>query len=275
MLQSSAYRTNRCPRRASSSSSSLSTMFESNGESGPPCGTPSSVLTFTPSGITTLALSIRPIRAREPLVVEPLCKPPHQALMMNSIEEFLQIQVHHPVVCPSLRSSVPPQSPSGSSGLDETRGSIHGTLAHTPVQVPAVPPPVPFDRPRSESPARAVRLPLSVSTRAGYLRDGSSHPARKRAAPAIALAGARALTQCSAGPARALLDSPPLSRTPLRDVRLPLPSSQVRLSSACSSSSAPSAVAMWIGPYLVCPRLRVAADFRRSRSSASVVVPLP
>ena len=40
----------------SSPSSSSSTMLLSNGESGPPCGTPSSVLTTTPSGITTLRL---------------------------------------------------------------------------------------------------------------------------------------------------------------------------------------------------------------------------
>jgi hypothetical protein len=36
-------------------------MFDSSGLSGPPCGTPSSVLTTTPSGITTFAFSIFPI----------------------------------------------------------------------------------------------------------------------------------------------------------------------------------------------------------------------
>jgi hypothetical protein len=42
MLQSSAYRTKRCLRRSSSRSSSSSTMFDRCGESGPPCGVPSS-----------------------------------------------------------------------------------------------------------------------------------------------------------------------------------------------------------------------------------------
>src|SRR5882672_313915 len=41
MLQSSAYRTNRCPRRSNSRSSSSSTRLLSSGESGPPCGVPS------------------------------------------------------------------------------------------------------------------------------------------------------------------------------------------------------------------------------------------
>src|ERR1035437_9883813 len=36
-------------------------MLDSNGDSGEPCGTPCSVLNTTPSGSTTLALSIRPI----------------------------------------------------------------------------------------------------------------------------------------------------------------------------------------------------------------------
>src|SRR5450432_509837 len=36
-------------------------MLLSRGESGPPCGTPSSVLVTTPSGITTFALSIKPM----------------------------------------------------------------------------------------------------------------------------------------------------------------------------------------------------------------------
>src|ERR1041384_6876564 len=40
-LQSSAYRQNLCPRLSSSLSSSSSRMFDSNGDSGPPCGVPS------------------------------------------------------------------------------------------------------------------------------------------------------------------------------------------------------------------------------------------
>ena len=37
-------------------------MLESIGESGPPCGVPSSTGTFVPSGITTDAVSIRRIK---------------------------------------------------------------------------------------------------------------------------------------------------------------------------------------------------------------------
>jgi hypothetical protein len=62
ILQSSAYRTNRSPRLASSPSISLSTILDSNGESGPPCGVPSWTATFVPSGITTAAFSIRCMR---------------------------------------------------------------------------------------------------------------------------------------------------------------------------------------------------------------------
>jgi len=40
ILASSAYRTNRSPLRSNSQSSSSSTMFDSNGESGHPCGVP-------------------------------------------------------------------------------------------------------------------------------------------------------------------------------------------------------------------------------------------
>ena len=64
MLQSSAYRTKRSPRRANSQSNSFRTTFDNNGERGPPCGVPSSVATEVPSGITTRALSILPIRTR-------------------------------------------------------------------------------------------------------------------------------------------------------------------------------------------------------------------
>src|SRR5438477_11899562 len=52
MLQSSAYRTNRWPRRSSSRSSSSSTRFESNGESGPPCGVPSRLSSNNPPSST-------------------------------------------------------------------------------------------------------------------------------------------------------------------------------------------------------------------------------
>src|ERR1700716_1686299 len=55
MLQSSAYRTNRCPRRSSSRSSSSSTRLLSSGESGPPCRVPSTL------GLTNRSHSLGPV----------------------------------------------------------------------------------------------------------------------------------------------------------------------------------------------------------------------
>src|SRR5271157_3622363 len=52
MLQSSAYRQKRCPRRSSSLSRSSSTRLLKRGESGPPCGVPSSTGPTKPSSIT-------------------------------------------------------------------------------------------------------------------------------------------------------------------------------------------------------------------------------
>src|SRR4029077_15764521 len=52
MLQSSAYRTKRCPRHSSSRSSSSSTRLLSSGESGPPCGVPSTLGLTSPFSIT-------------------------------------------------------------------------------------------------------------------------------------------------------------------------------------------------------------------------------
>src|SRR5580704_8549926 len=49
MLLSSAYRTKRCPRRSNSRSSSSSTRLLSSGESGPPCGVPSTLGLVSPS----------------------------------------------------------------------------------------------------------------------------------------------------------------------------------------------------------------------------------
>src|SRR6185437_7844141 len=52
MLQSSAYRTKRWPRRSNSRSSSSSTRLLSSGESGPPCGVPSTLGPTNPFSIT-------------------------------------------------------------------------------------------------------------------------------------------------------------------------------------------------------------------------------
>jgi hypothetical protein len=55
MLQSSAYLAKRSPRFSSSLSSASRQMFAGSGGRGPPCGVPSSLLTVSPSGITTPA----------------------------------------------------------------------------------------------------------------------------------------------------------------------------------------------------------------------------
>ena len=52
IMQSSAYRTNLCPLRVSSLSSSFSMTLLSNGLSGPPCGIPVSVFSNIPPLIT-------------------------------------------------------------------------------------------------------------------------------------------------------------------------------------------------------------------------------
>src|SRR5690625_1469467 len=59
MLQSSAYRTNLFPLASNSLSSSSSTMFESSGLKGPPCGVPSSVLETTPLIMTPACRYLR------------------------------------------------------------------------------------------------------------------------------------------------------------------------------------------------------------------------
>src|ERR671920_575910 len=52
MLLSSAYRANRSPRRSNSRSNSSSTMFDSKGDKGPPCGVPSSTGLTSPFSMT-------------------------------------------------------------------------------------------------------------------------------------------------------------------------------------------------------------------------------
>src|SRR5438874_11071274 len=92
MLQSSAYRTKRWPRRSNSRSSSSSTMLLSSGESGPPCGVPSTL------GLTSSDIQECPNELQQPLVLDALGDLAHQFVMIDSIEEFLQIEIDHPAV---------------------------------------------------------------------------------------------------------------------------------------------------------------------------------
>src|SRR5712691_10236368 len=112
MLQSSAYRTNRCPRRVNSRSSSSSTRLDSKGESGPPCGVPSTLGLTSPRNVRTASSTLacvphhpgrqeRPDEFQQPLVFHPLSDlphgtcVPHQLVVIDPVEKFLQIQIHH------------------------------------------------------------------------------------------------------------------------------------------------------------------------------------
>src|SRR5581483_4761377 len=96
MLQSSAYRTNRCLRRSNSRSNSSSTRLLSKGESGPPCGVPSTLGLTNPFCITPAFRNARmSFKSRVP---NPLGDLPHQFVVIDSVEEFLQIEVYHPAV---------------------------------------------------------------------------------------------------------------------------------------------------------------------------------
>ena len=70
-------------------------MFDSTGDSGPPCEVPSSV---------TLTLLQDPGVQERPNQLEPagvphvLGQPPHQEVVIDSIEKLLQIEVHDPSV---------------------------------------------------------------------------------------------------------------------------------------------------------------------------------
>src|SRR5215831_8809728 len=96
MLQSSAYRTKRCPRRSSSWSSSSSTRLLSRGESGPPCGVPSTLGLTSPCSITPAFRNAR--MSFQPLVLDALGDLAHQFVMIDSIEEFFQVKINHPAV---------------------------------------------------------------------------------------------------------------------------------------------------------------------------------
>src|SRR6266404_8058507 len=91
MLQSSAYRTNRWPRRSSSRSSSSSTRFESNGESGPPGPFPA--LLEQPA-IEHSGGQVSPDHPENPPVRDPRCHRGHQPIVVDPVEEFGQVDIN-------------------------------------------------------------------------------------------------------------------------------------------------------------------------------------
>src|SRR5260370_3757832 len=94
MLLSSAYRTKRWPRRSNSRSSSSSTRLLSSGESGPPCGVPSTL--GDQPVLHHPGIQERPNEFQQPLVLDPFGDLTHQFVVRDSIEEFLQIKIHAP-----------------------------------------------------------------------------------------------------------------------------------------------------------------------------------
>src|ERR671920_180707 len=97
MLQSSAYRTNRWPRRSSSRSNSSSTRFDSKGESGPPCGTPSRLSSKSPP-LSTPDRQVGPDDPEYPAVGDPRRHGGHQSVVVDPVEKFRQIEVYDKVV---------------------------------------------------------------------------------------------------------------------------------------------------------------------------------
>src|ERR1700675_637338 len=95
MLQSSAYRTKRWPRRSNSRSSSSSTRLLSSGESGPPCGVPSTLGLTSPISITP-GIQKCPDELQQLLVLDALGDLAHQFVMIDSIEKFFQVEINHP-----------------------------------------------------------------------------------------------------------------------------------------------------------------------------------
>lgn len=71
-------------------SSSSSTMFSSNGESGEPRGTPSSTLITTPSGNTTLGLQQLGDQHEQAPIVDSQREPGDQPLVVDTIEELFR-----------------------------------------------------------------------------------------------------------------------------------------------------------------------------------------
>src|SRR5271169_3538723 len=97
MLQSSAYRQKRCPRRLSSLSRSSSTRLLRRGESGPPCGVPSST-GLTQAVFHHSGLEKRPDEFEHTFVGHPRGNARHQAVVIDPVEKFFDIKVDHHIV---------------------------------------------------------------------------------------------------------------------------------------------------------------------------------
>src|ERR1022692_1747566 len=76
-------------------------MFASSGDSGPPCGVPSTLLTTTPSTMAPARRyrpQIPPDELQHPFVPDHLCDLPHQDVPVDVIEKFGDVQIHDPIL---------------------------------------------------------------------------------------------------------------------------------------------------------------------------------
>src|SRR6516165_11116592 len=92
MLQSSAYRQKRRPRRVSSLSRSSSTRLLRRGESEPPCAVPSSTGLTKPSSITP---ALRKARISLSTRLSARSNARHQAVVIDPVDKFFEIKIDH------------------------------------------------------------------------------------------------------------------------------------------------------------------------------------
>src|SRR3954454_24438682 len=95
MLQSSAYRQKRWLRRANSLSRSSSMILLKRGESGPPCGVPSSTGRTRPSSITPAS---RQARMNFSTRLSDTRDARHQLVVVDPVEKLFEIKVDHVAV---------------------------------------------------------------------------------------------------------------------------------------------------------------------------------
>src|ERR1022692_1345710 len=71
-------------------------MFDSTGESGPPCGVPSSAGLTSPFSYS--GSQERTNQSQQPLIADPFGNLREQSVVIDPVEKFLEIQIHHPAV---------------------------------------------------------------------------------------------------------------------------------------------------------------------------------
>ena len=151
------------PRRSSSLSNSSSRMFDSSGESGPPCGVPSRRAVASPFDIIPACRYLR-IKSQHSLVFDSPRQPRHQDVVVDSVEELLQIDIYHPAppFAHILRGLL--ALPDARSVAAESRSSIPKSSVQRVGLVLDVTPAVSVGLPPSECPTSAFLChPASVS----------------------------------------------------------------------------------------------------------------